>query len=428
MASTSWRWVSGPALAAMLVSPLLIDCGKGGGLPGPLGKLPGAPAACPDLNDLSAVANASFGLQGELETKVKASLTASAQLKALSAQIEGDVVTACSGLAKDLGASDADLKPAKDGPGAKAEHACNVAVKFLGQAKAEAKAAGKMEIVVVEPKCNASMQAAAQCAGSCDVNVEGGKAEVKCEGGKLAGKCDAECQGTCAVSGSAQCGGTCSAECSGKCEGTFSGKCDGDCQGTCDGKNAKGKCAGKCDGKCAAGGSGTCSGKCEGKCSGSCEASVKGKCEGTCSGGCSVEFKEPKCTGDVQMPKASAECQAKCDAELAAKLECTPARVKVAFAGDAKAGAKLATALEKNMPLLLKVAVGMKGRAQDAVASVKASADGLEGVVKGGGEAAIKVGACVGAALKAQADAAVSINVSVKASVSASASAKGTAG
>lgn len=423
MASNSWRWVSWPALTAMLASPFLLDCGKGGGLPGPLGNLPGAPAACPNLDDPSAVANASFGLKGELEGKVKSSLEAAAQLKALSAQIEGDVVTACSGLAKDLGASDADLKPAKEGPGAKAEHACNVAVKFLGQAKAEAKAAGKMEIVVVEPKCNASLKATAECAGKCDVSATGGKADVKCEG-KLSGQCDAECSGTCTVKAGAQCGGTCAAECTGKCEGTFSGKCDGACDGTCDGKNTKGKCAGKCDGKCSAGGSGTCSGKCQGSCSASCDVDVKGKCDGTCSGGCSVEFKEPKCSGKVEMPKVSAECKAKCDAEVAAKVECTPAKVKVAFSGDAKAGAKLATALEKNLPLLLKVAVGMKGRAEGAVASVKTSVEGLQGVVSGGGEAAIKVGACIGGALKAQADAALSINVSVKASVSASASAK----
>src|SRR5262245_55003636 len=115
------------------------------------------------MDDPGAVANASFGLKGEVEGKIKASLTAAAQLKGLAGQIEGDVVAACSGLAKDLGASDADLKPGKDGPGAKAEHACNVAVKFLGQAKAQASAAGKMEIVVVEPKCSASLSAAAEC-------------------------------------------------------------------------------------------------------------------------------------------------------------------------------------------------------------------------------------------------------------------------
>lgn len=424
MASKSWRWASWPALTAMLAAPLMMDCG--GKLPGPLGNLP-VPGSCPNLDDPGAVANASFGLQGELEGKIKSSLTAAAQLKALAGQIEGDVVTACSGLAKDLGATDADLKPAKEGAGAKAEHACNVAVKFLGQAKAEAKAAGKMDIVVTEPKCGASLKAAAECSGSCDVNASGGKAEVKCEGGKLSGECDAECSGKCDVKAGGQCGGTCTAECSGKCEGTFSGKCDGNCDGTCDGKNTKGKCAGKCDGKCSANGTGSCSGKCGGTCSASCEVDVKGKCDGTCTGNCSVEFKEPKCNGKVEMPKVSAECKAKCDAELAAKVECTPAKVKVVFAGDAKAGAKLATALEKNLPLMLKVAVGMKGRAEGAVASVKASVEGAQSLVTSG-DAAIKAGACIAGAFKAQAEAAVSINVSVKASVNASASAKGSAG
>ena len=117
--------------------------------------------------------------------------------------------------------------------------------------------------------------------------------------------------------------------------------------------------------------------------------------------------------------------QANCDAEVSAKLECIPASVTVNFSGaaDAEASAKLKGALEKNLPALLKVTLGMKGRIEGAIANVKASIEGVQAVVKGGGQAALKVGGCLVASLKAQADASVSLNVSVSASASASGSA-----
>jgi hypothetical protein len=422
MVSNRWRVVTWPVLGLMLGSPLLMDCGK---MPGGLGGLP-MPAKCPDMKDPSAVLKASFGLEAGMEAKVKAGIAAAAELQNLAVVIEGDVVTACSGLAKDLGATDADLKPKEDGPGKKAEHACNIAVKFLGTAKAEASAAGKMEVKVVPPKCSASLDATAECAGSCDASVKGGGAEVKCEGGEISGTCDAECKGDCAVEAGGECGGECGGDCSGSCDAGFSGECGGKCDGKCDGKDSKGAaCKGKCEGKCDTGAKGACTGKCSGKCSAQCKMKAQAKCSGTCSGGCSVKMKEPKCSGKVEMPKVSAECKANCDAKVSAKASCTPASVKVAFSGDAKAGAKLAGALEKNLPLILKVAIGMKARAEGAVASVKAGIEGVQAVIKGGAQAAVKVGACVAMALKAQVDASVSINVSVKASASASGSASG---
>ena len=420
MVSNRWSVVTWPVVLGMMTAPLLMNCG---GMPGGLGNLP-VPAKCPDLSDPEGVMKASFGLDAAMEGKVKASIAAAADLQKLAAQIEGDVVVACSGLAKDLGATDADLKPAEEGPGKKAEAACNAAVKFLGSAKAEAKAAGSLTVKVVPPVCSASMDASMDCAAKCDVSVKGGAAEVKCEGGEISGKCDAECKGSCTVDAGADCTGECGGDCSGSCEAGFNGTCDGKCDGKCDGAESKGKpCKGKCEGKCDAGGKGGCTGKCSGKCSASCKMSAQAKCSGTCSGGCTVKIKEPKCSGKVEMPKVSADCKAHCDAKLSANASCTPASVKVTFSGDAKAGAKLAGALEKNLPLILKVALGMKARAEGAIASVKTSVEGLQAVVKGGGQVAIKVGACIAGALKAQVDASVSINVSVKASASASGSA-----
>ncbi len=136
-------------------------------------------------------------------------------------------------------------------------------------------------------------------------------------------------------------------------------------------------------------------------------------------------MKAPKCSGTVKPPEMSAECKANCDAKVNAKVECTPASVSVSFSGaaDAEAGSKLKGAIEKNLPGILKVTLGMKGRLEAVVANVKASIEGVQAAVKGGGSAALKIAGCFAASLKAQADASVSINVSVKASASASGSA-----
>jgi hypothetical protein len=427
MVAKRWRMMSAPVLgtAALMMTPLLMNCG---GMPG----MPGLPGGCPaDLNDPNAIMQANFGMKGELEGKVKAALSAGATLKNLAAEVEGDVALACGNLAKDLGASEDDIKPAEEGPGKKAEAACNVAVKMLGQVKAKAKISGKLNVKVVPPKCSASMDAMASCAGECSADVKGPEAKVECEGGEISGTCEAECKGSCTVEAGAKCEGTCSGSCEGSCEAEFSGKCDGACEGKCDGQAStagdknKGVCKGTCDGKCEAGAKGKCGGKCGGKCDATCEVKGQAKCEGTCSGGCSVEMKAPKCSGTVKPPEMSAECKASCDAKVNAKVECTPASVTLEASGaaDAEAFAKLKGAIEKNLPGILKVTLGMKARLEGVVAQVKASIEGVKAAVSGGGSAALKIAGCFAASLKAQAEASVSINVSVKASASASGSA-----
>lgn len=395
-------------------TPALVNCG--GGMPG----VPGMPGgSCPaDISSASAVMSANFGLEGELEGKVKAALAAGANLQALAVEIETEVATACGNLAKDLGAT--DIEPKEEGPGKKAEAACNAAVAALGEMKA--KVGGSLTVEAAAPVCTASMDAMAECAASCDATIEPGSAEVKCEGGEISGTCEAECQGTCTVEAGAACEGTCGGSCSGTCEGEISGKCEGTCNGKCDGKDSKGQCAGTCDGKCEGKTSASCSGTCKGECSASCEVKGQAKCEGTCSGGCSAEIKAPKCSGEVKPPEMSAECQSNCNAELTAKAECTPPRVVVKFEGaaDAEAAAKLKAALEANLPALIAVAKGMAGKAEAAAGSVTATVEGVGAAVKGGGAAALKIAGCFASSVQASAQASVQINVSVKASASAS--------
>jgi len=424
MSAKRGRSVSSKLMAALVVAsvPLIGNCGKlPGGVPG-AGNLPGG---CPaNIADASAIMSANFGLEGELEGKVKAALAAGANLQAIAAEVEGEVVAACTGLAKDLGAKDEDLTPKEDGPGKKAEAACNVATKLIGDFKAKAK--GKVVVDVKPPKCEASMDASVECAGKCDAKVKPGEVKAQCEGGEISGQCDAKCEGKCTVEAGAACEGSCSGSCKGECSAEISGKCEGDCEGKCDGNTSKGgKCAGTCEGKCKGKADAQCNGTCKGSCSATCEMQAKGECKGTCSGKCSVEMKAPKCSGTVKPPEVSAECKANCDAEVNGKASCTPASVfvKIDGAADADAAMKLKAALTKNLPALLKISMGMKGKLEGVTGSVKAAAEGAQAAVQGGGAAAMKVGGCFVASLKAQADASVSINVSVQASASASGSA-----
>jgi hypothetical protein len=408
--------------AALFASPLLMNCGKKG-MPG-LGNVPGAPGGCPaDIADASAVMSANFGLEGELEGKVKAALSAGANLQKIGADLEAEVAAACGKLAKDLGADDAALAPKEEGPGKKAEAACTAAVNLVNEFKAKAK--GQLKVDVKPPKCSASMNAMAECSGKCDANVKPGEAKVSCEGGEISGECGGKCEGECTVEAGAKCEGSCSGTCSGECTGELSGKCDGECTGKCDGKDSKGKCAGTCDGKCKGKADAACNAECKGTCSASCTASAKGECKGECTGKCDVEMKAPKCSGEVKPPEVSAECKASCDAEVSGKLECRPATVfaRIDGSADVQAANKLKAALQANLPAILKVSMGMKGKLEGVVSNVQASLEGVQAAVTGGGAAALKVAGCFAASLEAQAKASVQIDVSVKASASASGSA-----
>lgn len=422
MASNRWRIASMPFAVLVLASPMLIDCG---GMPKVPGGIPGA-ADCPDMASADAVANfdwkQNFKLDAKVEGQLKAGLGAAIELKGLAAQIDGELKVACGNIAKDLGAK-GDYKSG--------DEACKAALKVMGEVKAKMGANAKLALDIKPPKCSASMNAMAECSGKCDASVSGGKAEVKCEGGEISGSCDAKCEGSCNLEAGAACSGTCE----GACEASFSGTCGGKCDGKCDGKatpaGGQADCKGKCEGKCDAG----AKGECKGSCKGSCEMKAGGECKGTCSGKCSVEMKEPKCSGEVKPPKVSAECNAKCDAQVSGKMECTPARIalKIDGAADAQAAATYKAAIEKNLPAVLKIAIGMKDKIGKLTANVKTVVEGVKGTVSGatgGGPAiAAQLTACVAAPFTGALDAAASLqaNVDVSVNVQASASASGSA-
>ncbi len=425
--------VAGTVMALLVGVPLFACGGKlPGGLSNPLG---GGAGACPDTTKVEAVESfdfvANYGIKADGAAKLKSGAVAAINVKKISDKIETELKAGCSGLSGDLGGA-SDFPTAVD--------ACNAAITAMNTVKAKMGASAKIALDVTPPECRADIHAYADCAGHCDASVSGGQAKVECEPGKLSGSCSAQCTGTCEMKAAAKCGGTCSGTCDAKMKGTCGGKCDG----KCDGKASKGAtCNGTCEGKCDAQVSGTCSGSC----GGSCKASASATCDGTCDGSCSVEMQAPSCTGTITPPKMSADCKAKCDSDVSAKAECSPAGVALAIHGATDAGAATTykLAIEKNFPSILKIAIGMVDTApklatetatmvtgvQGAITDIAASAGPAKGALIAG-----NITSCFGGPFKGAADAAgkvkanVDVSVSVKANVSAngaSASASGSA-
>ncbi|MBK6698272.1 MAG: hypothetical protein IPG50_39730 [Myxococcales bacterium] len=430
MLRTTLRVLSWPATLALLASP--VACGALKNVPG-ADAIPGGAASCPDTSSAEAIAKydfvGGFKLSAENATKLKVGLQSAIEIKAFADKVDADLKVACGGLAKDLGAT---------GEFKTAEEACKAAGKAMGDVKAKLGGKASITLDVKPPVCSASMNAMADCAGKCDANIKPGSAKVECEPGKLSGSCDAKCEGSCDMKAAAKCDGSCS----GSCDAQMKGSCSGKCNGKCDGKDSKGaSCTGTCDGKCEGG---SIQGECKGSCGGSCKLNASAKCEGTCTGKCSAEFKEPKCTGEVKPPEMSADCKAKCNVDVQAKAECTPAMValRISGAADAKVAEQFKVSVEKHLPAILKVAIGigengakMAGQVGELVGAVEGS---VKGMVSGGGASGAMLGgklaACVAAPFKGAIDASanlkanINVSVDVKASASGSASAGGKTG
>jgi hypothetical protein len=406
------------ALSSALV--LETACELGTSLNNP-GSIVSAAAGCPDLSSVEAIARVDwakeFGLEATTAAKLGAGLQAAVTLDAFAARLDADLRAACGPLATDLGHSD----PFQDG-----NEACKAAARAIGDVRGRLGANARVSLAVDPPRCAASMSAMADCVAQCDASLEPGSVEVQCEAGKLAGTCNGECTGSCTLDAAAQCQGTCQ----GSCSADFQGTCDGACSGTCDGSTIDGAvCNGTCSGRCSAGATGQCGGQCEG----SCELSGSARCDGTCRGSCSVQMQSPTCEGAMTPPRASAECDARCEADVGAKLECSPARVDVIVSGAADAGAatQLTAALRRHLPGVLKVAIGMKDQALGVAAQGRAVVDGVQASVraaKAAPEAGARLTACVAAPFQSAIAAAASIQASVDVSVEVHASASASAG
>jgi hypothetical protein len=339
------------------------------------------------------MSGADFGLEGDIKGQFKAFAQAGSDLSVVANGALLDVAASCENIARDLGADPADSDAASAKTGADAVTAwCDLAT---AQIKAKFSATGELKATLAvdfqPPVCTASIDAQANCQGSCSVDAKctADVAPPKCTGGKLTVECSGSCEGS--ASASVSCTGTCDAKCEGSCTASAdvavdcTGKCDGTC--TVDGKatgasgvQADGTCMGKCQGKCTpptGTASAMCAGTCEGKCEGSCKANagVKFTCDGKCTG----TAEAPKCEGGTAEVDCDvdADCKANCSASASAKADCKPpelaitATVKGAVTADAQAQIDAGIAsLKANLPKLLVV---LKARGASFTAGIKGS-------------------------------------------------------
>ncbi|MBX3273362.1 MAG: hypothetical protein KF729_24070 [Sandaracinaceae bacterium] len=253
-----------------------------------------------------------------------------------------------------------------------------------------------VEVRAQPPRCQASFDAYASCAASCDVNVTPGQVELSCTGGEIRGGCSGSCSGRCAVDVQAAC----------------SGVCEGSCDGTCSARASDGSCAGRCDGTCR----------------GQCVADVNASCTGECRGSCSVEWQRPYCTGHYEPPQVDADCRAACEARVNATMTCEPGHAEMVVTGgpDAEAQARIERVRGAVRVGLAQLAV-IRARTERLVDSGRALGQHLQNLPDAVRAVGIHAAACSAGALAdiqqslATTTVTLEVSVSVSASVSASA-------
>ena len=253
--------------------------------------------------------------------KIDGFFASSQALLDASARVQAKVDLAVRGLAEAVG----HPTPATATPAEVSQRVCD----------AFAAASVSFNLTYEPPECKADVDVAVDAYAECEVVADPGSVQVECSG-SCEGTCRAQCTGECRMPNveaacSGECHGSCAVEVSGDCRGT----CRGTCSGACSATNTEGQCAGSCEGTC----EGHCEVNVEGSCSGTCKGECtvtadpggcNGRCEGTCEGRC-----EGGCSGTVDPPEMSAECEAQVQARAEASVECEPPKIE--FGADTSA-------------------------------------------------------------------------------------------
>jgi len=357
--------------------------------------------------DRDFTAEAQWGANLDIDTRVKSFMGASGALVTLSTAMVKDVTDACVGIATAT-KRDATKWQSLEGT-ERLTAACDEANIGMDEVL-KASSMISLGLLVEGGGCQASLDASAACNAKCDVTgmCTPAQLEAKCEPGRLAGSCSAQCSGSC----TAKAGATVA------CNGTCGAVCKGPCAGTCAVKDANGDCNGRCDGTC----NGTCSGRCD------YQAGAMAQCDGTCTGSCSVEFQEPYCEGKLTPPECNldADCESSCRAQVQAEAVCTPPTVKFEVTGGTASQdlAALLAALEIHLPKLIQN-IGVRGEATiDAANTLATVGNNLGDAITSSGKAFI----CTTLATTAAVNASVEVKVSVEASASVGATAGASAG
>lgn len=221
-------------LVAVVVTAMAVACG---------GKLPGG-KSLPGSDNVpggGAVPGGLGGSSGEVDpntcgnyaasdagAKLKAFLTAVADLQKQSQETVEVVKTSCKMMGKELGMSDADFSS-----GMETKDVCaKVWGAYNDNMKVAVKNKSAFKIKYTPAVCKVNIEATAEAAAKCE-----GKASADV-GATCSGVCRGKCDGKCDASGKAGTGGNAAA---GECNGQCSGTCRGDCEGHADVK-ASGQC------------------------------------------------------------------------------------------------------------------------------------------------------------------------------------------
>lgn len=407
------------ALAAVAAVPVLTNgCSAAEDIAGS--------ACCTDFKVGADLSGVDFGVDASIKGQFSVLAQAASDFGVTGQAMLDDVTAACKGIAQDLGAKkeDQDAADALTDGQARATQWCTLAVASL---QASGAVSGSLDIEPPQFKCEASIDAKANCEAKCDVSGSCDvKANMKCSGGKpptiqCEGSCKGEanasiqCKGKCDVTAKGSCTAQGGVECQGKCDGTCKGSAEG---GTGTGIKADGTCDGTCEGTCEVTKPGVkCEGTFDGECNGTCSASGDVKVE--CNGKCEVGEGEPiKCEGGVEGGcDVDAKCSGQCDASVNAKANCTvqPFSIKAKGSADFKLEAAIAT-LKLNLPKLI-IAVKARGEAMGKVAA-SFTGDAAVDLVADPGKLGVKGVACIGAIgpvlVKAAGNAKTSIEAGVK--------------
>ena len=338
------------------------------------------------------------------EAVIRAAERFSSESVALSAALEAS----CRQMASDLGVT----IPVAASDELQVEVTCRALAAEIDDITTSELGGATITIALEPPRCYVDANAELDCVAECDASFSA-MSTVRCEGGEVRGRCDATCSGTCYLEGEL----TCAAECRGTCSGTCAGGCNGACDGTCSITDESGDCIGTCEGTC----TGTCSGQCTGTCTGTCVADIEGACTGTCEGMCSVEFIEPRCTGETDI-MADADCQASCRADARLQAECTEPVVAVTAVGvlPGSRAANLVGTLQRNWASFASTRARLEGAVSAGATFVSAASD-LAGNVGGvGAQAAACLTVAAADLTSAVGDLSASVSVSVEVSASVS--------
>jgi hypothetical protein len=379
----------GPALMGAIITTVIVGCGDD-----PLN--PTGDLCCTEFKVGADLTGAKFGVDASIQGQFEVLAQGAADFSATATGMLDDVTNACRGIAVDLGATTAEADAADGDTNAQTRVGkwCQLAVAKL---QASGVASGSLTIEPPSIKCEASIDAKANCQAKCSGSAE---CDVKanppqCTGGTLKVECSGKCSAT-AEAPSFSCKGKCTAVAKGSCTAQGGVDCQGKCDGTCSGStDSGGNCNGSCQGTCAVTKPGVaCNGTFEGECTGSCEASP-GSAKVECSGKCDVEATPLKCEGGKLEGgcKVEAKCDANCDASVNAKASCDvkPFSIKASGSATGQIEAAIAT-LKVNLPKLL-IAVKARGEAMGSIAA-NFTGKGTADIVADPGKLGVKGTAC----------------------------------